>query len=362
MKKVVQTIVVLASTALFTGCPDGGGGNQAQPPIIGVPSGTVASYNDPNTYCSFDQANRVFTCYARNSFTGQTCNTQAVGYTDLNSMCQQVYAQLQQGTYGGQCNVTSALQRVYSEYCQYNSNYPQNPNFPNNPIQNGQMGMKMIQCQFQAQRTNGGYFSGNLNTGMQTQTFQINPSIRNEILLHTSLFNIGSFGQAKLVFSPAGLRANNDIMTLSIKGLNRETEILQSGFAGQKVSLEAQNNDGSMNIFLNCEGKSQFQKVSHKRFTQYVCKGNSNLVSRGKKVDFRYNYGSSLVDTEFKLAPGLKMTVIGDSSHGDNARVEFIAEDSSGDQIYKTSSYLKTVSQLKIDTAYGAADITCIPQ
>ena len=85
-------------------------------------------------------------------------------------------------------------------------------------------------------------------------------------------------------------------------------------------------------------------------------------MSRRKKVDSSYNYGSSLVDTQFELAPGLTMTVAGDSANSDNARVEFVAEDSAGEQIYRTSSYLKTASQIKIDTALGSADITCTPQ
>lgn len=356
----------MASAAMFTGCPGGGGSGSGQTPIAGVPVGTIYAYNDQNTYCSFDQNNRTYTCYAR-SYNGQTCTTPTTTFSDLNNLCQQVSYQLQQGSLGGQCNVTSALQRIQTDYCRNNSQWnPNNPwnnnNNGNLPNQNLQQNIKQIQCDFQAQRSNGGYFNSQLDTGARTQTFQVNPTLRSEILLHTSLFNIGAFGKVKLIYNPAGLRDSADTITLSIDGLNKETSIRKTGFAGQKVSIEAQNADGSMNLTIACEGKSQFNKNVRRRFSKLVCQGTSDLSSRRQRVSFSQDYNSNLLNQDFELASGLVMRITGDTRKADNAVLELKAEDSFGDQLFRTTSYLKTQNQMKIDTAYGSADITCTPQ
>lgn len=348
--------------AFLSGCPDNGSSNNGQPQIHGVPNGTVTAYNDPNTYCQFNNSNRTFICHSRNQM-GQACSTQTVTYQDLNSLCQQV----NQMSYnmGGYCNVSGALQRIQNETCQYgglpgqnNGQFPQYPgqNQNVNPLHGQQ---KAIQCQYRAYKTNSNrFYQGYFDSGLLSQTYQVQSGMAQEF----PLTNIYPFGVSKMVFNPAS-KGGADQVTVSIKGLDGNIQASQTGFAGDLVKLDIQNNDGSMSVTVSCKGTSGFVKnATNRTFTKYACQGTSDLGVRKERVNRVYNYNSALAESSLSLAKGLLMSVTADQNGADNAQVQFEAEGSLMDAKVTTASYLKTSSRFQYNDGISSLDLSCFPQ
>ncbi len=325
---------------------------------------------DQNNYCEISVISggqKSVICYSVAINGGPACAGPVIPFTDAN-LCPTIQNLPFQMNSCGQIALRSLVQQ---KCVNQNQNQNLNPNFPQQPITNigGQpidANFKTIQCDFEAIRLEQTYWSSReFSTGRLTTSFPIDSRVSQKINLRGRFFNfdISSFGDTTMTFTPASLRGSPDKITVANSGLNRTITTSQTGFAGQEVKLEAQNDDGTMRLMVSCVGRSQFKKnLAAKNYSKLSCKGTSNLGSRTEKIDLLLAYDNSLTQNEINLADNLVMNVSGDSGPSqDDARVSIAATSMDDGLTIKTSAYLKTSAQLKIDSGYLTVDVTCTP-
>lgn len=367
MKHVISKSLLLVATVLsFSACNkgggDGGGGQQqAQVPTVPGPLGNVYAQNDQNTYCNF--ANGTLICYSRN-FQGNQCNTNALTYTDIPTMCNQLN-QLQSLGLGQQCNVSMAVLQAYNSYClgQNGGTGTVTPNLPASTDPN----FKTVQCEFEAFRVSQGrWLRREARTPKMTAMMTFDGRVAQSFDLRRQFFgfDIGHFGRTTMTYKPAGVKGTADTITISNEGLDKTLKFSQSGFAGQAVSLNATNEEGNMNLMVTCQGQSStFKKnVAVKAFTQYVCRGKASLYgSRLEAIEASFPYNQSLLNSDLNLAENLTASITGDTG-SDNARITFTAHGVGFNVSLQSSAYLKTTTQLSGTDGYTTLNLTCGPQ
>ncbi len=198
-------------------------------------------------------------------------------------------------------------------------------------------GQRVVTCEYSAY--NRGYVTGTIKLPIT-----IEPGTNQEISLNHKYFfiDIGRFGTTKMLFTQ-GKRGLADTITLSNEGLNRELSFSQSGFAGQTVRLEAQDDRGRTKLTLSCTGESGFKKnIVNSKYKQLVCVGRANLIqARGEKqlINVSLPYDAGLLNSDIQLASGLTAQVIGDGEGLDNARIEYTANGVGLDHSVNSGAY-----------------------
>ncbi|MBC7419164.1 MAG: hypothetical protein H7328_00415 [Bdellovibrio sp.] len=363
MKKSLYKGLLIGLFSFISACSesDGGGGNGTVAAVPG-PQGVVDADGNTSVYCQFGQG--TYACYQKNPQTGQElCHTEIRRYADIPTMCQQVQLQTQTQSY--QCDVRGALNRIYRENCQNvalpgQSGVPTQPGIPTQPINPVNADQKTIMC------TYSGYNNGYIVVPVQLP-IQVDAKAEMEISFNNKYFfiDIGRFGTTRMLYTP-GNRGVSDTITLSNKGLDSTLSFSQSGFAGQPVRIEAQDDSGRTKLTLSCEGKSKFKKnIINAKYTQFVCVGSASLrKARGVTEDIQFTapYDSRLIDSEIQLAKGLTAKISGDGENADNARIEYRARGLTLDHSANSTAYLKTKSTFKARSAGRFVDVTCTPQ
>lgn len=376
MKQALKKSFLILTVVGLSACDKGGGDGKKDANIPG-PQGQIRAFNDNQTgnmgnYCQVGGGN--ITCYSQNQLAGpygqgQQCQTSTLTYSDIPSLCQQVY-QLQTQ----QCAPLMVLQRIIQENCQNISQqqYPQptipgqvNPSISNMPLDPN---YKTIQCEFEAYRVRQGrWVRHEARTPKITTTVTIDSRVKQEIDLRSRFlaFDIGNFGRTSMIYAPAGIKGTSDRITLVNKGLSDMITLSQSGFAGSEVRLDAQSDDGQVRMNIACSGKSIFKKnAPAKAPTKFVCTGKSFLSGAGGEdpIQVSLPYSSSLTDEDIVLAEGLTAKITGDSSGSDNARITLTAIGVGLDLSVVSSAYMKTSTALKASDGVNSVDVTCAPQ
>ncbi len=327
---------------------------------VGVPPGRVSVANDPTSYCEISPNSVV--CRERDNL----CPLPAIQFADLPTFCGEIQ-RLQSRSFGcGYDSLTAVLQQRCAQLQPTNPGQNGNPNYPAYPNPNIQgsnsaldANFREIQCEFEAFRfKQKKYFYTQAGTGLIKTSLLLDVRYGQEFDLRNNFlgFDIGQFGTTKFIFSPAKLKGSADTITLSSDGLNGEMLIKKSGFAGDEVRIEAQNDSGNARLKVSCRGVGRFQRIAAiKTVSQYVCTGKSKLDSVLEKIDVSLPYNLSLNGSETELASGLSMTI-------QNNRVQLTATGIDGDVTVQTSAFLKEQVQLDIKELMSSVNVTCAPK
>ncbi len=353
MKTKLSRILYAVAILSLVGCDNGKSDKKdvvASP--AGIPQGRVTVLNDQNNFCDIGPSSMTCTQY------GQQC-VQPFTYTDLKTMCQNVQTALNSFmTTCGQMGLNAVLAQRCAGVIQNNSGQP---GFPQNPIAQQPLdpNFREIQCEFEAYRFNKRkYFSTHSSTGLMKTSLLIDGRIAQSLDLRSSFlgFDIGQFGKTKFTYTPANLKGSADTITLSTTGLNGEIKMVQSGFAGSEVRIDAQNDSGSTRLMVACKGLGNFKRLaSAKTVTQYVCSGKSDLGYKNEDIEIALPYNASLIGTETELAEGLTMSI-------EDERVQLTAAGVAGDVTVQTSAFLKEKLQLIIKDTVSDVSVTCLPK
>ena len=354
MKKYISKTLIAAVILSFSACEKGSDNKEVVAAPAGVPQGRINSANDASNYC--DIGPNSVSCFEW----GRQCPQ--ISFTDLPTLCQNIQSSLYSMNTCGQ----SALNAVLAQRCNgVATNQPGLPGFPQNPI--GQQPLnpdfREVQCEFEAVRLSQKKILGfrtnyKVDTGLIKTSLIVDVRHKQEFDLrnHFLGFNIGQFGQTKLIFNPANLNGTADTFSLLNRGLNNEIEIKQSGFAGNVVRLEAQDDSGNMKLVVACKGLGQFKRIaSIKSVTQYSCTGKSDLGTGTEDIDTILPYNTTLSGTETELAENLSMAIQGD-------RVQFTANGIGDEITVQTSAFLKEKVQLTIKDLWNDVSVTCSPK
>ena len=355
MKKKLSKILIAVAMLSLVAC-DGGKDDKKEvlATPAGIPQGRVTVLGDQNNFCDIGPSSITCTQY------GQQC-VQPFTYTNLATMCQNVQAALNSFTTCGQAGLNAVLTQRCAGVVQ---NSPGQSGFPQNQLQPIVQqpldpNFREIQCEFEAYRYNQRkYFSTQSGTGLMKTSLLVDGRISQSLDLRSSFlgFDIGQFGITKLNYSPANLKGSADTITLSTTGLNGEIKIVQSGFAGNEVRIDAQNDSGSMRLMVACKGLGNFKRIaSAKSVTQYVCTGKSDLGYKNEDIEIALPYNSSISGTETELADGLTMTI-------QDERVQLTAAGVASDVTVQTSAFLKEKVQLTIKDLGSDVNVTCSPK
>lgn len=357
MKTKLSNIFIAVAMLTLVGCDNGKSDKKdvvAAP--AGIPQGRVTVQNDQNSFCDIGPTSLTCSQY------GRQC-VQPITYTDLTTMCQNVQTALNSfSTTCGQMGLNAVLAQRCSGVVQ---NYPGQPGYPQNPIAQQPLdpNFREIQCEFEAYRFSQhkilfANFSSQNGTGLMKTSLLIDGRIAQSLDLRSSFLgiDIGRFGRTKFTFTPANLKGSADTITLSTTGLNGEIKMVQSGFAGNEVRIEAQNESGSSRLMVACKGVGNFKRVaSAKTATQYVCTGKSDLGYKNEDIEIALPYNASLIGTETELAEGLTMSIQDD-------RVQLTAAGVASDVTVQTSAFLKEKLQLTIKDTMSDVNLTCLPK
>ncbi len=154
---------------------------------------------------------------------------------------------------------------------------------PNGPGLPGQVDsvIKTIQCEFEGRREkSSSFFSSRISIPKTISLITLDGSYETPIDLRTKFLgiDIGKFGKISLQYVPASkTKSGTDTIILIDDGVNKNLRMSQSGFAGQLIKLEAQQ-DG-MFVNVSCRGTSQFKAPTvNTGKTNLVCKGKSSTV------------------------------------------------------------------------------------
>ena len=350
MKNRLSKILVVAALLMLSACDRG---DSSKKEIIaapaGIPQGRVNVQNDQNNFC--DIGANSLTC----SEWGRQC-TQPIQFTDLNSLCQNVRSALRTNWVCGQVG----LNAIVNQRCAgVNSIAPGQPGYPQNPQQPLDPNFREVQCEFEAFRVKKGrFFDSQTGTGLIKTSMIIDGRRSQEINLRSRFlgFDIGHFGLTKLSYIPANLKGTSDNLVLSNRGLNSEIMIKQSGFAGQEVRIDAQNESGSMRLTVACKGLGNFKRIAAaKTVSEYTCTGKSDLGYGTEEIEVSLPYNTSLSGSETELAEKLTMAIQGD-------RVQLTAVGVASDVTVQTSAFLKEKVQLTIKDLGSDVDVTCSPK
>lgn len=363
MKKLLVKSVISICLTAIVGCS---GGSDSKKDVIaapvGVPPGRVSAASDPDSYCEINSTKLV--CNER----GNSCPLPQIQFTDVQTFCsavQQLQNQIQNRSCGYR-SLTAVLQQRCAQLQASNPGLNGNPNYPVYPTPNIpgsnlalDVNFREIQCEFEAFRfKQRKYFHTQAGTGLIKASLILDVRYSQEFNLRNNFlgFDIGQFGTTKLIFSPAKLKGSADMITLSSDGLNGEILLKKSGFAGEEVRIDAQNDSGEARLKVSCRGVGHFKRIAAvKAVSQYVCTGKSKLGSVLEKIDVALPYNLNLNGSETELASGLSMTI------QDN-RVQITAAGIDGDVTVQTSAFLKEQVQLNIKDFSSSVNITCSPK
>jgi hypothetical protein len=295
-QKIVSNVFLLAGFMALTACPAKNDSNQNN---VVTPQGRISALSSPGTFCDINSG--TISCSSIDQTTGQSCLTNAKNYNpaDLTNFCQQV-AQLRiesrQGSFNTRpCNVDAALAQVLTQSCggpnNPNGNLPQDPNNPGNGKGNGQWGqqdVKNFQCEFEAQRTRGGFLGGSAHIPKTIAQIQLVGNVSQTIDLRSRFLGIdlSKFGKISMRYAPLGSTPGRSADTIILQlqdakiGVNR-AEMSRSGFAGQEVRLEAQ--DPNVFISIACRGTSQF-RASQATGSNLACSGGTRSAGDGRRL------------------------------------------------------------------------------
>lgn len=250
-------------------------------------------------------------------------------------------------------------------------NNPNNPggynpggNNPNNPGGQDWI-MKGIQCEFEGQRTKN-YKYGSINMSIPKTIALISFDSRYEtpIDLRTKFLgvDIGKFGKISLQFVPADkTKSGTDTIILIDEGLNKNTRMSQSGFAGQEVKLVAQ--DEGLFVTVACKGTSQFKSgISHTGKTKLVCHGKSSTaLTSEEQIDITIPLSSIQPGEEFVISEAVSakldnaattITYMGSLDPGYAPIVTSTAS-------LKSSATFKIVDTAKEQNSLAQINVTC---
>lgn len=299
-----------------------------------------------------------------------SCASIPIQFTDAD-LCATLSRVLSQQQ--NQCGLL-AMQSLFNQRCSNNGipNQTLNPSFPQpstpgfpQPSLPGNIptdpNYRLISCDFDAS----GAFDRTYTTGHMTTSIMIDNRQFQKIDLRNRFIglDIGIFGTTEMTYSPAGLKGSADSIKISNTRLNEAISMSQSGFAGEEVHLEYQNDEGSMRLLVSCKGQGKFKKnTTTTIFTKLNCNGTSNLGAHKEQVNLSLPYNTNLLGHDITLAENLVLNVAGDgSAQQDNARMTLTASNIDGDLTVQSSAYLKTAGQLKVDDGFRTADVTCSP-
>ena len=252
MKTSLKVLTLAAALSTFSGCPDKGGGGGAQPAV--AVSG-IAS----NGECTTDAANAYVLLKYNN-----------VDVNQVKNSCAQLSSLL-----GGQTcriasrNLIASVADVQARCNQANgvagngNTYPNQPGYPNQPIQN--ISVKNLVCSIDVAN---GSAAGSVSN-MPVQVFangadlNLYADMRNTksylggIINYTRYFRSEKLALLKLKFK-AGNGSSADTLTLSADLKNGKTASV-SGFAGSEVRIEiAPDADQDTALVVSCSGQDTF--------------------------------------------------------------------------------------------------------
>lgn len=183
-----------------------------------------------------------------------------------------------------------------------NPNFPNNPNNPNNPDPNnpygsGQLIYKDFDCVLEAYRNRPRKFLGliryNEFTPIGRTIFKIsfiegaaNPPFY--LKTRFPIFDRGGFGEITMDYNAAGGKNKSDMLIITDRGLNDNIKVVQQGFAGSEVKIEAfsDSDTDDMHLFVACKGspRSQFKNGENSaNKTHLTCVGSSYTGTSSKE-------------------------------------------------------------------------------
>lgn len=141
--------------------------------------------------------------------------------------------------------------------------------------------IKTFQCEFEGRRNKSSkFFSSNISIPKTISLITLDGQYEANIDLRTKFFglDIGKFGKISMQYVPAAkTKSGTDTVILIDNGVNKNIRMSQSGFAGQRTQLEA--NEDGMFVTVSCKGTSQFRSSNvNTGKTNLVCKGRSSTV------------------------------------------------------------------------------------
>ncbi|MEQ1666221.1 MAG: hypothetical protein ABL927_12695 [Bdellovibrionales bacterium] len=275
-------------------------------------------------------------------------------------------------------NVTLLISAIFLSACP-GENPKANNAFPNQqqtlppgsgmPITPIDSSIKSFQCEFEAQRHSGSRFfnsSVSIPKTIAVMTSMGNYEHRFDLRTKFLGMDFGKFGSIYLKYIPASIakKTNTDTIVLVDEGLNKNIRMSQSGFAGQEVKLEAQ--DNGMFVSIACKGAaiSQFKSESSTGTkTNLVCKGKSSTAtSLENEFESTFPLNSIHAGVSFDIADGLSAKL--DSTASTITYIGDVDPDYAP-LIFSTAS-LKSSATFRIATrkatnanAMGEINVTC---
>lgn len=176
-----------------------------------------------------------------------------------------------------------------------------------NPIQLDPS-IKSFQCEFEGQRYKSHkYFSSNVYIPKTTSLITLGGPGEQTVYLRTKFLGLdpGKFGTMYMRYVPAAKdKSRADTIILANEGLDKNMRMTQSGFAGQEVKLEAQ--DDGMFISISCKGATQFKESpAHTGKTNLVCTGKSSTAtSAEEEINTIIPLNSIIAGESFAISQG----------------------------------------------------------
>lgn len=363
MKTSLLTLVVGLMIVGLTACNDKGGGDK-DVSIPGLPQGrvNVTGYNgavDPNNYCDIAQDQRSVTCATvttNSQGQSQTCVAPTIIFSDITTMCQNLSSQLNNsGTNlngmnnrGLQCGRT-AMQFLYSQKC---LGIPTQQNLPASlpiPNQNGngsnlQNRSRIIRCDYEAVRNHDGIiFTG---SGARKTVF-LNDSESASFKANSDRFGVVTVSYER----------SADVIRIDASRINKDTNVVQTGYGGQEVRMEVVNDDNSVRVTVSCRDADA--RILNSSLMSYVCNGTSKINGRTEKVNTSIS-ADDLLEGDVQLADGLILSVAEGSAGLNNALVTLKASGiSRAASTVASSAYVNGAAQLKISDGNNRVDVSC---
>lgn len=353
MKIKLLTIVVGAAMFGLTGCNDKGSDHQVVA-IPGLPQGRVNSFNDPNNYCDVSQEQKTVTCGTTSVNrwgNAQTCLAPTIQFNDLQSLCLNLSNALNSTlNLNSQCGRTG-MAYLYSQTCNgvgQNVNPPTTiPGIPSQPGIPTQPAKRIVRCDFEAVRSRGQLLQVLSRSASSAVLFEGSSS-------HTFSGTSDRFGKVTVSYDKA-----SDLVTIKASGVNRDTNVTQSGYAGQDVRLNINNEDDSVRVGVACRDAAP--RTVTNPFVSYACKGTSNLNGRNEKVDTTIS-ADELLDDEVTLATGLTLNAQGLSGLNSSLVTLKASGVSLANSAVLSSAYSNAVLQMKVNDGVHLVDVSCRPK
>lgn len=225
--------------------------------------------------------------------------------------------------------------------------------------------IKSFQCEFEAQRSNKSkYFNSSVSIPKTIAVMTFNGNYENRIDLRTKFLGMdfGKFGAIYMKYVPSSkTKTGTDTIILVDEGLNKNLRMSQSGYAGQEVRLEAQ--DDGMFVSIACKGTTQFKSgPAQTGKTNLICKGKSSTtLSTEREFEEVIPLSSIQAGVPFEIAEALSakldskastITYIGDVDPGYAPLVLSTAS-------LKSPATFKISNMGKGQNSIGEINVTC---